>query len=201
MKPEIADRLLAKADAISDAGGVELRTLLLEASGFIAQQKEYSDHMRHQIANRLPGDTTGRCDTWSSTLAAISRLKRERNDAHQEAERLNARDRRWHAAYVKLGNSDIVVDNGDLVGLCAPNDLMLEFDAIAGDSPAQAVAEIEARAVESMLADLKCDMPATNTARQIFDRMQLRVDVIRMRGRCASDRAGVPRQSNSGERR
>ena len=153
MKPEIADRLCAKATTISDDGDVELRTLLLEASGFIAQQKEYSDHMRHQIANRLPGDTTGRCDTWSSTLAAISRLKRERNDAYQEAERLNARE------------------------------------------------EIEARAVESILDDLRRDMPATNTASQIFKRMQLRVDVIRMRGRCASDRAGVPRQPNSGERR
>jgi hypothetical protein len=182
MKPEIADRLCAKATTISDDGDVELRTLLLEASGFIAQQKEYSDHMRHQIANRLPGDTTGRCDTWSSTLAAISRLKRERNDAYQEAERLNARDRRWHAAYAKLGEGEIVVDNGDLVGLCAPNDSMLEFDAIAGDSPAQAVAEIEARAVESILDDLRRDMPATNTASQIFKRMQLRVDVIRHNG-------------------
>jgi hypothetical protein len=153
MKPEIADRLCAKATTISDDGDVELRTLLLEASGFIAQQKEYSDHMRHQIANRLPGDTTGRCDTWSSTMAAISRLKRERNDAYQEAERLNARE------------------------------------------------EIEARAVESILDDLRRDMPATNTASQIFKRMQLRVDVIRHNGSIQSRTAAGEGGASRGEHR
>lgn len=45
--------------------------------------------------------------------------------------------------------------------------------------PKWCLAEIQARAIESILNDLRADMPDTNTARRIFQRLQLRVDVLR----------------------
>lgn len=193
MPHDIVERL--KAEVKDPSIALELRVLMSEAVGFITEQKQYSNHMRHQIAARIPGDIAQRCDTWSSALSAVSRLKTERNNAQQEVERLKGRDGRWHAAYVKLSSGDIVVDNGDLVGLCATNDLMLEFDAIAGESPAQSLSEIQAAAVEAILSDLKRDMPDTNTLRRIFQRLQLRVDALRL----SADQPITNRAENSSQ--
>lgn len=71
------------------------------------------------------------------------------------------------------------------------------------------LAELQAQAVEEILRDLKCDMPETNTALQIFKRLQLRVDSLRHKAtkphQNAGDRGGkgyereVLGQNNEGD--
>lgn len=153
---EIIDRLRTEANCIDDTGDVELRALLAEAAEKLEQ---------FEFAGRWSADCARQADA-------------ARKEAQAEVERLKAHSNRWRAAYVKLTNNVEFADNGEGCYV-ACNELMREFDSIAEESPAQSLAEIEARAVEALLKDLRSDMPDTNTARRIFQRMQLRVDVLR----------------------
>jgi hypothetical protein len=152
MPNNLIDRLRSAANAIDDTGDVELRKLLADA----AEEME-----RLEFSSRHNADMYRQMDD-------------AREEALQEVEQLKAQNERlsvalWQAlqGWEYDGISD---EHGSVYREC---------DKRSKESPTQSLAEIQAQAVESLLSDLRRDTADTNPARHIFQRMQLRVDVLR----------------------
>jgi hypothetical protein len=181
MPNDMIDRLRSAANAIDErSGDYEMHYLLLEAA--IELEK---------MRSKFNPD-------WSLESAAAESIREHQQiikGLQQEVNDLSAKETDYcsHIADVDKKVYQLEAQNGRLrVALWQAlqgweydgisdehGSVYRECDKRSKESPTQSLAEIQAQAVESLLSDLRRDTADTNPARHIFQRMQLRVDVLR----------------------